>query len=49
MITLILLLVFFILLDVAALGWGYDSRDGVNSAEWARRQEWLVARLAHLD
>ncbi len=45
----ILLLVLFILLDVAAVDWGYDSRDGINSAEWAHRQEWPFAHLTHAD
>ncbi len=29
-----------ILLDVAAMNWGSDSRDGVDSAEWDRRHTW---------
>jgi hypothetical protein len=29
-----------IILDIAALRWGTDSRDGINSEEWKRRQEW---------
>jgi hypothetical protein len=29
-----------ILLDVAAVHWGNDSRDGVDSAEWDRRHTW---------
>lgn len=32
---LVLVLVF---LDLAALRWGTDSRDEVNSPEWSRRQ-----------
>lgn len=45
MITLILFIVIFILLDVTAMRWGYDSRDGIDSAEWMRQQEW---RFSHL-
>jgi hypothetical protein len=32
------LLVGLIVLDIAALRWGFDSRDGVNSPEWGRNQ-----------
>jgi len=39
MITLFLLLA-LILLTLAAHRWGADSSDGVNSAEWQRRQQW---------
>ena len=49
MVTLILIVVAFTLFDIAAVLWGYDSRDGINSAEWARRQEWLSARLMLQD
>jgi hypothetical protein len=27
-------------LDLAALRWGFDSTDGINSLEWERRQRW---------
>lgn len=36
----ILFLLALILLDLAATHWGADSRDGMNSPEWLRRQEW---------
>ncbi|MGB8348299.1 MAG: hypothetical protein WCD86_25680 [Ktedonobacteraceae bacterium] len=36
----ILFLLALILLDLAATRWGADSRDGMNSPEWLRRQEW---------
>ncbi len=29
-----------IALDLAALRWGFNSSDGVNSLEWERRQRW---------
>ncbi len=32
------LLVGLIVLAIAALRWGFDSRDGVNSAEWGRKR-----------
>ncbi len=47
MIMLLIVFILFVLLDIAALRWGCDSRDGVNGAEWQRRQEWLLSHLAH--
>ena len=34
------ILVANIALALAALRWGVDSTDGINSAEWERRQRW---------
>lgn len=34
--------IILVLLGVAAVRWGVDSRDGINSSEWARRQSALV-------
>ena len=36
-ILLLLLFFLFILLDLAALRWGADSRDTIDSPEWERR------------
>lgn len=33
-----ILLVALIVLDIAALRWGVDSTDGINSPEWERRK-----------
>ena len=49
MTTLLIVFILFVLLDVAALRWGCDSRDGVNGAEWKRRQEWALSHLMHHD
>ena len=49
MTVLALLFIIFVLLDVAALRWGYDSRDEINCAEWRRRQEWALSHLMHHD
>jgi hypothetical protein len=49
MIALLIVFILFVLLDIAALRWGCDSRDGVNAAEWTRREEWLLAHPAHHD
>jgi hypothetical protein len=40
MITILVLLLAFVLIDVAALRWGTDSTEGVNSREWERREHW---------
>ncbi len=37
---IIILLIILILFDLAANRWGADSRDGIDSPEWERRQEW---------
>jgi hypothetical protein len=29
-----------VLFDIAALRWGADSRDSINSSEWERRRIW---------
>lgn len=34
------LLIAVIVLDLAALKWGFDSTDGIESLEWMRRQNW---------
>ena len=37
MIFLIVVLLLIVVFDIAALLWGYDSRDKINSKEWERR------------
>ena len=39
MFTIALLVLLSIVLAAAALRWGTDSRDGINSKEWERRCE----------
>ena len=39
MLFLIVLLVLALVFGIAAMRWGYDSRDRVESKEWARRNE----------
>jgi hypothetical protein len=46
---LIVAFVLFVLLDIAAMRWGYDSRDSIDSAEWVRRQEWQLSHLTRQD
>ena len=38
--ALLILLIVVIVLDLAALRWGVDSTEDVNSPEWERRQRW---------
>jgi hypothetical protein len=40
MLTIITLLSLFIILDIAALHWGFDSTDNAASCEWERRWHW---------
>ena len=40
----VLFIVALVLLDIAALRWGVDSTDGINSLEWERRQRWYGIR-----
>ncbi len=40
MLTIIILLALFIVFDIAALRWGHDSTEGIDSCEWDRRWHW---------
>jgi hypothetical protein len=40
MLTIIIILALFIVLDIAALRWGFDSTERINSCEWERRTHW---------
>ena len=40
MITILILVLAFVLLDLVALRWGADSTEGINSCEWSRREHW---------
>jgi hypothetical protein len=42
---LIILFALLLLFDGAAFLWGVDSREGFDSPEWRRRQDWLCSRL----
>ncbi len=46
MLFLIIVVVLFVVLDIAAMRWGTDSREYINSLEWKRRehQEKLFAK-----
>ncbi len=38
--TIVILLIVLLILNGTAWYWGFDSRDGWNSAEWERRRSW---------
>ncbi len=40
MFTIIIVLTLFIVLDIAALRWGTDSTERVDSCEWEHRSHW---------
>ncbi len=40
MFTIIVILALFIAFDIAALQWGKDSTERVDSREWERRWQW---------
>ncbi len=40
MLTILIILALFIVLDIAALRWGMDSTERVDSCEWERRSYW---------
>jgi hypothetical protein len=37
---IVILLILLVAFNVIAFLWGFDSRDGVESTEWERRQRW---------
>ena len=44
---LVLFILVIVVLGLAALRWGADSRDGLESCEWERRQSREVTFLKH--
>jgi hypothetical protein len=40
MVILLVLLLAFIVLDLASWRWGADSTEGIDSCEWDRRRHW---------
>ena len=40
MIAILILVLAFVLLDMAALRWGSDTTEGIDSCEWSRRAHW---------
>jgi hypothetical protein len=37
--TIVILIIMLVAFNVATFLWGFDSRDGVESPEWARRRD----------
>jgi nitrogen fixation-related uncharacterized protein len=40
--TLLILILLVVVLDIASLRWGFDSREQIDSPEWERRTAWRV-------
>jgi hypothetical protein len=40
MITILIFVLAIVLLDMAAMRWGSDSTDDIDSPEWCRREHW---------
>lgn len=40
MMAILMLVLAFVLLDIAALRWGSDTTEGIDSREWCRREHW---------
>jgi hypothetical protein len=40
MMAILIVLVVLVALDIAAMRWGFNSNDSVDSLEWERRQRW---------
>ena len=49
MITILIFVLAFVLLDMAALRWGTDSTEGINSCEWSRREHWGEKTSEHVE
>lgn len=47
MMFIIFLITFLIILDFAALRWGIDSTEGMQSCEWEKRMLWSYEHLHH--
>ena len=45
--TVLILLMLFIVLDIAAQRWGFDSTEQMESPEWERRWMWRTATSEH--
>jgi len=46
---LIIMVVLFVLLDIAALRWGINSSEDIDGAEWERRWRWALSHPMHHD
>ena len=44
-----IILIGFVVFDLAAIRWGIDSGDGINSREWERRYAWALRMVGNND
>ncbi len=44
--TLLIVVMLLIVLDIAALRWGFDSTEKIDSPEWERRATWYAHLVA---
>ena len=42
--TLLIVIMLFIVLDIASLLWGFDSTEKIDSPEWERRTAWHASQ-----
>ena len=47
MLFVIIVIALFVALDVAAMHWGADSRESINSPEWERREHQMGLFVKH--
>jgi hypothetical protein len=38
--TILILIIALVIFDLVTFAWGFDSRDGVESSQWVKRQRW---------
>ena len=38
--TILILIIALVIFDLVTFEWGFDSRDGVESSQWEKRQRW---------
>jgi hypothetical protein len=38
--TILILIIALVIFDLVTFVWGFDSRDGVESSQWVKRQRW---------
>jgi hypothetical protein len=39
---ILILIVALVVFNIVTFVWGFDSRDGVDAAEWERRRNWVA-------
>jgi hypothetical protein len=41
--TILILIIALVIFDLVTFVWGFDSRDGVESSQWVKRQRWSAS------